>query len=437
MSTNHFAIQVEHLSKRYGLGAKQQAYKTLRESITNTLIYPIRQFRHRSVETGSGVETFWALNDVSFEVKQGEALGIIGRNGAGKSTLLKVLSSITEPTKGRISLNGRVGALLEVGTGFHPELTGRENVYLNGAILGMTRAEIVVKFDEIVDFAEIERFIDTPVKHYSSGMALRLGFAVAAHLEPEILIVDEVLAVGDASFQRKCMGKMTEVAGKGRTVLFVSHNMAVIHKLCTRTIWLQAGKVIGDGDTPDIIRQYLDSNTDSESSGETIYTAATAPQGEGVSLMSIRTLNAKHEQQSSYHMDEGLTLELNVNVKLEIENLHFSVEFYTYEGIHAFTTTTWDTFDLDHVTRWIPGEYRITCRVAGDLLNRGSYFVSLNAQIPNVRYLFKADNILQFSITEFGGAGGAKSAKRPGIFRPRLQWEIVPAETGLLLQRGD
>ena len=234
------AIRVENLGKKYTIGANQARYQTVRESLSNAF--------HQSFRTNKGQKSteenaIWALKDVNFEVKQGEVLGIIGRNGAGKSTLLKILARITKPTTGRIELNGRVGSLLEVGTGFHPELTGRENIYLSGAILGMRRQEIIRKFDEIVDFAEIEKFLDTPVKRYSSGMYMRLAFAVAAHLEPEILLVDEVLAVGDAEFQNKCLGKMGEVANEGRTVLFVSHNMTAVKTLCKKGMLIEKGKV--------------------------------------------------------------------------------------------------------------------------------------------------------------------------------------------------
>ena len=246
------AISVDSLSKSYKIGLRERHGRSFREAFTDTVLSPVR--RLKSIASGghganSADDTFWALKNVSFEVKRGDVVGIIGRNGAGKSTLLKILSRITEPTAGEIRLRGRVASLLEVGTGFHPELTGRENIYLNGAILGMKRAEITRKFDEIVDFAEIEKFLDTPVKRYSSGMYVRLAFAVAAHLEPEILIVDEVLAVGDAEFQNKCLGKMQEVSkGQGRTVLFVSHNMSAVHALCSSAIVLRRGEMAAHGE---------------------------------------------------------------------------------------------------------------------------------------------------------------------------------------------
>ena len=253
------AIRVEGLSKQYRIGGPQASYKTLRESVVGAARAPIRRAGRllRGEAATDHQETIWALKDVSFEVKHGEVLGIIGRNGAGKSTLLKVLSRITAPTEGTVDLYGRVGSLLEVGTGFHPELTGRENIYLNGAILGMKRAEIDQKFDEIVAFAELEKFLDTPVKHYSSGMYVRLAFAVAAHLDPEILLVDEVLAVGDAAFQKKCLGKMGEVAGEGRTVLFVSHNMGAVENLCSRSLLLSRGSNVLDGSSQSVVDYYL------------------------------------------------------------------------------------------------------------------------------------------------------------------------------------
>jgi lipopolysaccharide transport system ATP-binding protein len=250
-------IRVEKLGKRYQVGGPREAYGTLRDSIASAVQVPFQILRGQRVKP----KEFWALKDVSFEVRQGEVLGIIGRNGAGKSTLLKILSRVTYPTRGRAEVYGRVGSLLEVGTGFHPELTGRENIYLNGAVLGMKRAEIQRKFDEIVDFAEIEQFLDTPVKRYSSGMYMRLAFAVAAHLEPEILIVDEVLAVGDAAFQKKCLGKMRTVAREGRTVIFVSHNMAAIRTMCSSAIVLDGGKIIRTGSPSECISLYGERNS--------------------------------------------------------------------------------------------------------------------------------------------------------------------------------
>jgi len=260
------AIRAAGLSKRYRIGAARQRPTTLRDAIPSLLAAPARRLvgmLHGRARAADGPRTIWALEDVSFEVGHGEAVGIIGRNGAGKSTLLKILSRITKPTSGWAEIHGRVGSLLEVGTGFHPELTGRENVYLNGAILGMRRAEIDRRFDEIVAFAEIEKFLDTPVKHYSSGMYVRLAFAVAAHLEPEILIVDEVLAVGDAAFQKKCLGKMGEAGKQGRTVIFVSHNLSAVETLCPRAILLDAGRIVGSGESREVVASYLSAGVES------------------------------------------------------------------------------------------------------------------------------------------------------------------------------
>ena len=274
---NDIAVRAEGLSKQYRIGARQKSYRTLRESLVEAATWPVRRLSGRA--GGSRVDRFWALEDVSFEVPRGEVVGIVGRNGAGKSTLLKILSRITEPTRGYAEIRGRVGSLLEVGTGFHPELTGRENIFLNGVILGMRNGEIRQKFDEIVAFAEIEKFIDTPVKHYSSGMYLRLAFSVAAHLEPEILVVDEVLAVGDAAFQRKCTGKMGQVARDGRTVLFVSHNLAAVRQLCSSALLLSAGRVVLQDETEAVLRQYLASTYEERGAD---LSGATDRKGDGV-----------------------------------------------------------------------------------------------------------------------------------------------------------
>src|SRR4051812_1002995 len=271
-------VTVENLGKQYRLGTQSAAYSTIRESLTNRIL---------GRNGGGENATIWALRDVSFEITPGEVLGIIGRNGAGKSTLLKILSRVTEPTKGRVELHGRVGSLLEIGTGFHPELTGRENIFLNGAILGMMQKEILRKFDDIVGFSEVEKFLDTPVKRYSSGMYVRLAFAVAAYLEPEILLVDEVLAVGDASFQRKCLDRMKDVGQRGRTVLFVSHNMPAITRLCDRTILLDGGTVLEDGPSHKVVGSYLRSGLGTTAEREWS-TAAAAPGNDIARLRSVR-----------------------------------------------------------------------------------------------------------------------------------------------------
>jgi lipopolysaccharide transport system ATP-binding protein len=315
-------ITVEGLSKLYRIGARRPQGGSLRDSLMSVLKHPL------SLLTGNGHfrrEEFWALKDVSFEVEQGEVVGIIGRNGAGKSTLLKILSRITQPTTGRIELHGRVGSLLEVGTGFHPELTGRENIYLNGSILGMRRKDIQRKFDEIVAFAEVDRFIDTPVKHYSSGMYVRLAFAVAAHLEPEILIVDEVLAVGDTVFQRKCLGKMGDVAKEGRTVLFVSHSMAAVQNLCQRAIYLSDGTVTIDGATESVIGKYIET---SSASARGLLADRTDRKGTGaVRFTAVALRNAKGEDVKTLRTGQAATLVFYFQntTNRELKNFHLAV----------------------------------------------------------------------------------------------------------------
>ncbi|SRR6266567_3594862 len=325
------AIQVENVSKLYHIG-ERKPYKTVRESLMNVLSAPSRLSRRlRKTKTRRADETeLWALRDVSFEVKQGEVVGLIGRNGAGKSTLLKVLSRITEPTAGRITIRGRVGSLLEVGTGFHPELTGRENIFLNGAILGMRRAEIVRKFDEIVTFAEIDRFIDTPVKHYSSGMYMRLAFAVAAHLQPEILIVDEVLAVGDAQFQKKCMGKMGEVAQGGRTVLFVSHNMGAISTMCTQVALMKNGHLVEIGEPGRAIGHYQQEGM--QTSGRICFLSEPRHGKTTPFIKSMSTTDSDGAIRDLFFMGEPLRVQLELGGLSAAVRTAVAVEFKTLVG---------------------------------------------------------------------------------------------------------
>lgn len=321
------AIRVENLGKQFRIGSRQQKYVTMRDTLAHAFVAPFKRvtglLRGDSSAASNLTETFWALKDVSFEVNRGEVIGIIGHNGAGKSTLLKILTRITEPTEGTARIRGRVSSLLEVGTGFHPELTGRENVYLNAAILGMTRSEIESKFDEIVAFAETEKFVDTPVKHYSSGMYLRLAFAVAAHLEPEILLIDEVLAVGDANFQKKCLGKMSQIADQGRTVLFVSHNMPSIQTLCSRAVLLSSGRLVYDGTPQDTIDHYLKTVTQS---GEAVFGPDTPRKGSGgARITKARLLNERNEITNAIPMGEGFTVEMEFEADTQIMSPGFSV----------------------------------------------------------------------------------------------------------------
>jgi lipopolysaccharide transport system ATP-binding protein len=311
-------ITVEHLSKSYILKHQNtERYTALRDVITNKVK---SVFSSNKEQQNLSTETFWALNDVSFEINQGDKVGIIGRNGAGKSTLLKVLSRIVTPTKGRITIEGRVASLLEVGTGFHPELTGRENIFLNGAILGMSKNEIQRKFDEIVAFSEVERFLDTPVKRYSSGMYVRLAFAVAAHLEPEILIVDEVLAVGDAEFQKKCLGKMKDVAGEGRTVLFVSHNMAAVRNLCDKAILMNKGSILKQGSVDMVMDEYLNSKESGRLTGN--YIAINSGNEADVKLIEAQLYDSKNNPQDQFEIIEDITIKFKIKCNRKVPNLY-------------------------------------------------------------------------------------------------------------------
>lgn len=317
------AISVENLSKKYHIGRAQQRHDTLRDALVAGVKAPFERLKRGGRSSHDEEDTIWALKDVSFEVSRGEVVGVIGRNGAGKSTLLKILTQITEPTSGRAAINGRVGSLLEVGTGFHQELTGRENIYLSGAILGMRRAEIARKLDEIVYFSGVEKFIDTPVKRYSSGMKVRLGFAVAAHLDPEILLIDEVLAVGDAAFQKKCIGKMQGVAKSGRTVLFVSHNMAAIHSLCSRAVFIEEGRVDFSGETELAIKSYLETAT---ARGEITIPPDAPRMGSGTAWYErIRILDSFGDVTDKISMGDDLTLEMKFACSEAVEHINFGV----------------------------------------------------------------------------------------------------------------
>jgi lipopolysaccharide transport system ATP-binding protein len=381
-------------------------------------------FRGKGVEGAPPQEPFWALNDVSFDIDQGDVVGIIGRNGAGKSTLLKLLSRITEPTKGRATIHGRVGSLLEVGTGFDRELTGRENVYLNGAILGMRSQEIDRKFDEIVAFAEVEKFVDTPVKHYSSGMYLRLAFAVAAHLEPEILILDEVLAVGDARFQARCLGKMEEVAGRGRTVVFVSHNMAAVTRFCPRCIWLDQGGLREFGESNSIVARYL--SLGSEDAGQVKFPAESAPGSEYIRLLAVRTKNALGETTAAVASNEPLSIELEYEILRATAGLRLGASLITGEGAVLLSSK-----DLDLLPEGLhrsPGRYVSRCELPADFLNYGQYFVSVGADSPMIQSHLGVDRVLSFRIDAMGGAGSHIPDGRRGLLRMKFPWNLQQLE---------
>ena len=424
---SEIAIHVENLGKLYRIGPRER-YRALRDVLTDTLYAPFRAAaaafngrRREAADAPASPDVLWALRDVSFDVKRGEVVGIIGRNGAGKTTLLKILSRVTEPTRGHARIHGRVGSLLEVGTGFHPELTGRENIYVSGTILGMTRAEIKAKFDEIVAFAEVERFLDTPVKHYSTGMYVRLPFAVAAHLRPEILLVDEVLAVGDAVFQRKCIGKMGDVAKEGRTVLFVSHNMAAVESLCTRTIWLHQGQVREDGPSAAVVASYL--KTSLSPLTERVWDdPATAP---GNDKFRLRRACVRPEHGSPAG---PITVRTPFVIEFEYWNLRpnlyvsLNVPLHNEKDVQVFSSLSihepaW------HGRPFPAGLFRSVCHVPGDLLNDGVYRAGVQFVQNEGVSVYDQEDVLVFNVQDsYGADRGAWHGKLAGVIRPQLRW---------------
>ena len=422
------AIRVENLSKEYRLG--QIGGRTLHEDLDRWWAKRRGQpdpALKIGQESGSGwqSEHIWALRDVTFDVEQGRVLGIIGRNGAGKSTLLKILSRITAPTSGQIKVQGRVASLLEVGTGFHPELTGRENIYLNGAILGMNQREIEHKFDEIVQFSEVQQFIDTPVKRYSSGMYVRLAFAVAAHLEPEILVVDEVLAVGDAEFQRKCLGKMSDVARSGRTVLFVSHNMSAVLRLTEETIVLNKGELAMYAETPRAVDYYMSSGF--AQIGERRWEADEVPKGAlPFRPLALRICDAQGRINETVRSTEPLMIEFHYRLEESISGLRVGLYLQTARGEMVFTT-----FDTDEAEQFeahsmrLAGDYISRCEIPADFLNEGRYVLGVNASAYRIRRFFQDEQAISFNVDVTGAPGSHWSEVRMGPIRPRLNWEIT------------
>lgn len=379
-----FILSVEGLGKRYVLGEERQGqYKRFSETLAD--MFKVGKSRHASTKNA-----FWALRDISFKINQGDRLGVVGRNGSGKSTLLKLLSRITEPSEGKIALRGRVASLLEVGTGFHPELTGRENIFLNGAILGMSRAEIRKKLDEIVAFAEVDAFLDTPVKRYSSGMYVRLAFAVAAHLEPDVLIVDEVLAVGDAQFQKKCLGKMESVSAEGRTVIFVSHNMAAIRKLCNRGILLENGRMIEDGTAQQIANTYFD-RINAVSRFEPISIPEIGVRVTGITL--------NEAEGGAVIPFEPLVIKINLVAEKEVPaiGLEIALTKETVDGV-LFYTNTKKTKNIESFIR--RGENTLICRIESFDLSSGTYMLGFGIDIPFVRWFHYDLNVLSFNVQE-------------------------------------
>lgn len=367
-------IQVDRISKQYQLGLRAKAQQTFREAVVELAQAPFKRLRHLSGRSHAD-DTFWALRDISFDVPEGEVLGVIGHNGAGKSTLLKILSRITEPTTGRAVVYGRVASLLEVGTGFHPELTGRENVYLNGAILGMSREEIRRKFDEIVEFAGVDKFLDTPIKRYSSGMKVRLAFAVAAHLEPEILIIDEVLAVGDQEFQNKCLGKMNEVAHSGRTVLFVSHNMAAVEALCQRCLLLSQGTIIADAPTGPVLEQYCREAFGDDDPRINLLNHSGRQRGCPALMQSVCVTDAEGGLTSTFEMGETIRIQVEFDASGREINPVLGVVVKTQRGVALFGNDNRivDGYNFPLVT----GDGQITCAFASLPLMPGRYSLDL------------------------------------------------------------
>ena len=416
-------VNVEGVSKRYRIGALHPGYDSLREVLAGAVSKRLKRLR-RGRAGDDDATTLWALRDVSFEVRRGEILGIVGRNGAGKSTLLKILSRITRPSTGQVEIYGRVGSLLEVGTGFHPDLTGRENVYLNGAVLGMRKAEIDAKFDEIVAFSELERFIETPVKHYSSGMYVRLAFSVAAHLEPEILIMDEVLAVGDAAFQQKCLDKMRDIRSQGRTIFFVSHDLSAVTRLCKRVVLLEGGRVAAEGQPREVVNRYLNSSWKAGAErawGEGV----DAPGNNAVRLRRVRVRDEQGRTASAFDVRRPVHIEVTYDVREEGHALVPVVELYNEEGTEVFSTH-------DPGGEWRRrarprGRYTSTVRIPGNLLAEGSLIahVSVMSHFPSTILHAREANAVAFQIVDEPGDASARGdyvGPMPGVVRPLLEW---------------
>jgi lipopolysaccharide transport system ATP-binding protein len=423
---SELALSVRKLGKRYSIpvvaarpGGPRSAYHRVTDPVGRLL----GALRGRVTS-----EMLWALRDVSFDVSTGEIIGLIGSNGAGKSTLLKILSRITEPTEGEAVISGRVGSLLEVGTGFHPELTGRENIYLSGTILGMRRAEIDRAFDEITAFAGVERFLETPVKRYSSGMYVRLAFAVAAHLQPEVLLVDEVLAVGDVSFQKKCLGKMSDVGRQGRTVLFVSHNMIAVQNLCKRVIWLEKGQVVQDGAAGDVIARYL-STSFSARTEQTWPDQRSAPGNEKVRLRRVSIAPADGAPGDPIGTSTPLSLEVEFWNLVPDARLHVCLHVLNEQQIVAFSTSSNET-DAATRDRPLPAALlRSVCRIPGHLLNAGVYRIAVLILVNGVKIVLRCEDALTFDVRELEDRPGAWFGKEPGVVRPRLQWATAAEPT--------
>jgi lipopolysaccharide transport system ATP-binding protein len=406
------AISISELGKRYRLGEIGGRPTRITEALGETSRRLLMRARRPERQDRREI---WALHDVSLEIAEGEAVGIIGRNGSGKSTLLKILARITEPTRGRATINGRVGALIEIGTDFHPELTGRENVFLNGAILGMSRSEIRSKFDAIAAFSEIEEFLDTPVKRYSSGMKIRLAFSVAAHLEPEILLIDEVLAVGDAEFQRRCLGRMDEISKGGRTVLFVSHNSSAIENLCDRAVWLDRGTVQRDGPASEVVVAYLRRRAKLETP---VWRPRLPPDDVDLRCHEIRLVDRNGGGAAAFRRDEPVVVEFDVEVLRENSRLRVGFDLANQEGMIAFATTHADGTAPGEAL--LPGRYVLRAEIPPALLNVGLYSLHARIHLTQVRWIVHEDDVLQIEVE--ADDDEYQLGQRPGLVAPTLPW---------------
>jgi len=413
-------IQVENLGKRYFLGKQRDKNEGFRHLIQSVLKNPGAAFKQAIANSAALSKEFWAIQDLDLEVGRGEVVGLVGHNGAGKSTLLKLLSRITEPTTGSIRMKGRVASLLEVGTGFHPELTGRENIFLNGAILGMTKADIKSRFDDIVEFAGVERFLDTPVKRYSSGMYVRLAFAVAAHLEPEILIIDEVLAVGDSEFQKKCLGKMQSVADGGRTVLFVSHNMGAVRALCSRVVVLERGRAFLDGPPGPTVEAYLASKMKvPDSAGEAKWPGADAPGSEEMALRRISLAAPGGPPTIKFTSATPIDVTIEFELRKRLSGLRIVIFVMTSDGIHVFSSNSAALLEDNDLE---PGHYTVTGRIPKHFLNKGQYVLGLHSGVPGVKQHVEGDEYLTFEIDELIRPGNHYPEPWGGVVVPELEW---------------
>ncbi len=426
-------IRVVRLGKQFRVAGAKENYKTLGKAISQMASSPLRAIQR--IDKGAdpkrkrAASRVWALKDISFEVKRGEVLGVIGHNGAGKSTLFKILSRITDPTEGYADIDGRVGSLLEVGTGFHGELSGRENTYLSGAILGMKRHEIDRRFDEIVAFSEVKEYIDTPVKHYSSGMYLRLAFAVAAHLEPEILIVDEVLAVGDAAFQKKCLNKMSDVARSGKTVLFVSHNMSAIVRMCHTGVLLKNGRMVYYGDAGSAVQQYMAHSV--QLAGAVTFDLSARPweRLRAVAFTGARIRDGEGALTPTIRLTHGCTVEIDYRVRKPIKGAQIAFRLWNNEGICVLTSTDFDAelnrgnIDLE------VGDYTATCPIPSQYLRPGSYLVDLISTIPSRENLDEQPQCLGFEVLDDGSVDSQLAQTRLGVVAPILAWRTERAES--------